>query len=122
VIDRFAFERISAPASDGEELGNGGFRSSLALDALQPFAQGFRHRVRHAFAGLLGKRLSELMGLGIFDVQGHLNLLGRRFSTFLYYSPSVPPLPLIGCAPQKLDSARPELVTRLLAGGGIIAA
>ena len=26
------------------------------------------------------------------------------------------------CAPQKLDSARPELVTRLLAGCGIVAA
>ena len=28
----------------------------------------------------------------------------------------------VTCAPQKLDSARPELVTRLLAGCGIIAA
>ena len=84
MIDWFAFERICAPASDGEELGNGGFRSSLALDALQPLAQGFRHRARHAFPGFLGKRLSEPMGLW---ASGSLMFKDIRSSLVEYFLP-----------------------------------
>jgi hypothetical protein len=91
VIDWFPFERVCAPAPDGEGLGNGGFGSSLALDALQPFAQDLRHRLCHAFAGLLGKKNSwaSLCALGSLMFKD-IGLSSVEVFLFLYSNPDLP--------------------------------
>jgi hypothetical protein len=58
-------------AADREELGGGSLRPLASADALKALPQGFSDRAGHGFAGLLGERLCELVGFGVFDVQGH---------------------------------------------------
>ena len=53
MINDFAFEGMCTTASDGEELGNGGFRFPLAPDAIQPLPQRFGDGARHGLAGFL---------------------------------------------------------------------
>jgi hypothetical protein len=84
VIDWSALEGSGAAAADRKQLGGSSLGPLAAPDALKAFPKGFGHRAGHGFAGLLGERLSELVGFGVFDVQGHglsRFLLGRLLST-----------------------------------------
>ena len=66
---------------------------------------------KNHFALAHDARLSLLLACGV-RIDSYAEIGVRK------YAAAMP----LTCAPQKLDTARPELVTRLLAGCGIIAA
>jgi len=73
---------MCTPASDREELRNGGFGPPPAPDAFEPFPQRFGDGVGHRFTGFLSQRVSELMRFRVFDVQGHWDILVEIFQPF----------------------------------------
>jgi hypothetical protein len=68
VIDWFALEGSGAAAADRKQFRGSSLGPLAAPDALETFPKGFSDRPGHGFAGLLGERLGELVGFGVFDV------------------------------------------------------
>ena len=73
MVDWLSPQQLGATLANLHQLASHAFADAATANALQALPQGLFYRTGQRFAGFLLKSLCQLMGLWIFQVQGHLS-------------------------------------------------